>query len=189
MISSKIFELFAIGDVGVDLGCCDLGVSKHLLNTSQVRSVTEEVSGKGVSKGMGCDRRIESCSFRMSFDDIPDCLATQGASASREKKVVGADRVPVGEGVSRSFEIAFNPRDRFCSDRNDSFLAAFAEDAQGLSVEYRFVICSRGLSVDSCQGRPGQAGEFAGSESAGVENLENRAVPDFDGLAQKSGCF
>lgn len=109
MISSKIFELFAIGDVRVDLGCCDLRVSKHLLDTSQVRSVAEEVSGKGVSKSMGCDRGVESCSFRVAFDDIPDCLAAQGASASREKKVVGADGVPLSKSVSGAFEIVLNP--------------------------------------------------------------------------------
>ena len=43
------------GQVRVDLGCCDAGVAKHLLNVTQRRAAAEHVRREGVSKCMWSD--------------------------------------------------------------------------------------------------------------------------------------
>ena len=50
--------LLALGDVGVDLGCRDAGVSEQILETLQVSIVLQLVHGKGVAQGLGGDVRI-----------------------------------------------------------------------------------------------------------------------------------
>ena len=46
--------------MGVFLGCGERGMSQEFLDSSQVGSLIEEVRGKGMAKGVGSDRLIES---------------------------------------------------------------------------------------------------------------------------------
>ena len=42
-------------DVGVDLGRADVGVAEHGLHRPQIRTVVQEVGGKGMAQHMGAD--------------------------------------------------------------------------------------------------------------------------------------
>lgn len=49
------FAEVLVGEVGVDLGSTDIGVTEQTLDTAEIGSVHEEVSGKGVTEGVGGD--------------------------------------------------------------------------------------------------------------------------------------
>ena len=45
----------AAGDVGINLGCANVGVAEHRLNAAQISSPFEEVSRKGVTQYVGSE--------------------------------------------------------------------------------------------------------------------------------------
>ena len=55
--SVDLFEAF-IGDVGVDFGGGDLGMTQEFLDSAKVSSIREKVRGKGVAKDMRSDALI-----------------------------------------------------------------------------------------------------------------------------------
>lgn len=49
-----VFEVW-VGDVGVNLGGCDVAVAEHGLDAAEVGAVHEEACGEGVAQGVRCD--------------------------------------------------------------------------------------------------------------------------------------
>jgi hypothetical protein len=54
MLQDKIAQM-SINDMGVDLGCGEVGVTEHGLDHSQVGTTCQQVRRKGVTQDMGSD--------------------------------------------------------------------------------------------------------------------------------------
>ena len=68
---------FAVGDVGVDLSCRDVGVAEEKLDGAEVGAVTEEVSGETMAKGVRRDRFHNAGGDSIMFDEALDTARGQ----------------------------------------------------------------------------------------------------------------
>ena len=62
-------------DMRIDLSGCDIGVPQHLLNVPQVGSPGEHVRRKAVSQRVWANRRGNTDSENILFDQLPNRLA------------------------------------------------------------------------------------------------------------------
>ena len=67
-------------DVGVDLGCGEVGVAEHLLNHPQVSAVFKQVGGEGVAQHMRRDVLFHTC-CKSVFLDKPENVFTPDSAA------------------------------------------------------------------------------------------------------------
>ena len=58
-----------IGDMSIDLGCADVAVTEHRLNTTDVGAVHEEVGGKAVSHRVRTDVFCDAGKSSIAGDD------------------------------------------------------------------------------------------------------------------------
>ena len=82
----------AFFDVGVDLGRGDVGVAKEFLDDAEVGAAGEEVRGEAVAHEMGVDVGFESRAGGVLFDELPDALGGELASADGEENFGPAPR-------------------------------------------------------------------------------------------------
>lgn len=68
-----------IGDVGVDLGGGDVGVTKHRLNGADVGAVHKQVGGERMAQGMGADVFGDTGKTSIFFDDAGDGASRDAA--------------------------------------------------------------------------------------------------------------
>ena len=61
-----------IGDVGVDLGCADVSVTKKGLHGADVGTVHEKISCKAVSESVRCDMFSDASFSGIALDDTFD---------------------------------------------------------------------------------------------------------------------
>jgi hypothetical protein len=66
-----------IGDMGVDLGGGDRGVSEHRLDAPDIRSIGEEIGSKGVPQRMRVDIFDDAGFGGIVFDDAFDTSRCQ----------------------------------------------------------------------------------------------------------------
>ena len=76
-------------NMGINLGCRDVGMPQKLLNDPQVSSVLQKVGCEGVAQEVGVDFLGESRLGCPLLDDLPDPVGAQGAPADRKKNLGG----------------------------------------------------------------------------------------------------
>lgn len=121
-----------VGDVGVDLGGVDVGVSEHELYGTQIDAVVDEVGGEGVAQAMRAERS-DAGGVRIIFDNHPRELAGDAAAFLADEDFV-ADFV-FEQQRARFGAIAFDPVNGFFAHRHDTQFVAFAYGADAASVE------------------------------------------------------
>lgn len=121
-----------VGDVGVDLGGVDVGVSEHELYGTQIDAVVDEVGGEGVAQAVRAERS-DAGGFGVVFDNHPRELAGDAAAFLADEDFV-ADFV-FEQQRARFGAIAFDPVNGFFAHRHDAQFIAFAYGADAASVE------------------------------------------------------
>ena len=121
-----------VGDVGVDLGGVDVGVSEHELYGTQIDAVVDEVGGEGVAQAVRAERG-DAGGFGVVFDNHPRELAGNTAAFLADEDFV-ADFV-FEQQRARFGAIAFDPVNGFFAHRHDTQFIAFAYGADAAAVE------------------------------------------------------
>ena len=75
------------GHMRVYLGGGNIDMPEHYLDGTQVCTAFQEVAGKGVPEGVGCDFLFDSGLLRIPFDQFPKSLARHGFSGPGHKKI------------------------------------------------------------------------------------------------------
>lgn len=158
------FEVL-VGNVGVNLGSGDVGVSEHGLDGADVGAVHEEVGGEAMAQGMWGNVFGDAGHFGVFLDDAFD--GTRGETAV----VAGSiDRLKIAtiiekkgsEGIGASIEIILDPVGGSFGDENGTIFAAFATNDKLAAVEID------GIAIEF--------DEFGDTEPAGEKELNNGAV-------------
>ena len=121
-----------VGDVGVDLGGVDVGVSEHELYGTQIDAVIDEVGGEGVAQAVRAEGG-DAGGFGVVFDNHPRELSGDAAAFLADKNFV-ADFV-FEQQRPRFGAIAFDPVNGFFAHRHDTQFVAFAYGADAAAVE------------------------------------------------------
>ena len=78
-----------VGDVGVDFGRADAGMTEHLLHCQKVGAAFEQVGGEAVAEGVRTDVFLDAVAFGQFFYDEKNHLPRQARTAFVEKNRVG----------------------------------------------------------------------------------------------------
>ena len=89
VVGTMDFSKALLINMGINLGCRDVGMPQKLLNDPQVSSVLQKVGCEGVAQEVGVDFLGESRLGCPLFDDLPDPVGAQGAPADRKKNLGG----------------------------------------------------------------------------------------------------
>ena len=77
-------------NVRVDLGRSNIGMAEELLDDSQVGSILQKMSGKGVSEEVRVDFLGDARLPRSFLDDLPDTIRSQWPTPDGKKNLGGA---------------------------------------------------------------------------------------------------
>ena len=121
------------GDVRVNLGCCNIGMSKHCLNAAQISPPFQQMRCKGVAQGMGRNRLSDPSRPGSFFEKGPKGLSGESPSSSREKDKAAVARLhqlgpPLFQITTVKCQTAF-------SERNNAVLRSFSGGAQVTLLE------------------------------------------------------
>ena len=120
-----------IGKVSVYLGSADIGVTKETLDGTEVGTVHEEVSGKRMAEGVGCDVLGDAGKFGVFGDDTLDASGGETAVVSGVLFCAGVARVVDKEGVEvvgTGVEVVLQFLGCGVADEDGAVFAAFAAD-------------------------------------------------------------
>ena len=159
-----LFEAGAV-DVGVDLGCCDVGVAQHFLDDAEVGSAYEQVRCEAVAQHVGVD--LEAGGFSVVLHELPDADAFEGAACAREQQRALAAAVEFVEFGAAVGNVIVDCLLGGLAHGDEALFVAFAGDADD---------ADGGMDVGQ-----GDRADFAGAQAAGVEEFEQCAVAQVDG--------
>lgn len=112
--------------MGVDLGGCNIGVAKHHLYRTKIRTMAQQVGGKGVAQHVGGNIFFNTCGESSFFDDLPEAQSCHAGAAIGYEQVVAASSLE-DEGPG-CFMVVFN----FClgllTKGDETLLATLAEN-------------------------------------------------------------
>ncbi len=77
-------------DMGINLGCGDIGMAEHKLYGAEIGTVGEQVGGKGVAKGMGGEFVADSGGSCGIVYDLPEAQTGHGFCTIANKQGVAA---------------------------------------------------------------------------------------------------
>src|SRR5205809_5498800 len=149
------------GQVRIDLGRRDVGVTQHHLHGAQVRPALQQVARETVAQRVRRHALAQPRPARRAQHDLPERLPGERAAPRPDEEQ--RRRAARGrEAGTRLGEVAVDPRQRLAADRHQTLLASLAG---ALHVA--------GAAVDV---RHAQRERFRRAQTAGVEQLEQRAV-------------
>lgn len=76
-------------DMGIDLGGRNVGMAQEHLHSPQVRTVVEQVSGKGMTKAMWRELEVNACRPGIATNQLPEILACDGTAMLSYKDRIG----------------------------------------------------------------------------------------------------
>jgi len=82
-----IFQSVLI-DVGINLGGCNVGVTKHELHRTQICTMAQEVSCKRVTDHMWRNIFFDTGCKRRFADYLPESEPCHAAALPRDKKII-----------------------------------------------------------------------------------------------------
>src|SRR3989442_1835205 len=108
--------------MGVDLGCCDVGVAEHGLHGAQVGAALEEMAREGVTEYVRRHLGPESGARRGAADDDPERLAREPppARVHEEAAAIAPTRVEPPDLP----ELACDPNGGLGADRHETLFLA-----------------------------------------------------------------
>ncbi len=112
-------------DMGVDLGGGDVGMAKHELHGAQVRAMSQEVGGKGVTQHVRGDGFADPGRPRRFLDDLPETETAHGAAPVADKKGIAA--APLEDQRSCRLEVLLDDFPGRGTKGDESFLVALAD--------------------------------------------------------------
>ncbi len=124
----SLFQSFA-GDVRVNLGRADAGVSEDFLHTAQIGAAIEKVGGGGVPQDVWAFRAVAG-------HRTDDCCDNPVHGSGRERLPSRADKQVIDIGVrDESWSCVVAIREKCVpggdTKRNDAFLCTLTENANG----------------------------------------------------------
>ena len=128
----KAFVNFAkvrIGDVSVDLGGGNVGVTEKGLDGTQVGTIHKKIGGKTVTQSMRSDMFGDAGVASMSLDDALNAARGETAIVARggrDLEIFGIIKKEGGEAVVAKIEIIFNAISSGLVDENRTILFALA---------------------------------------------------------------
>ncbi len=71
-------------NVHAEVNLCggNIGVAKHFLDASDVRTVLEHMYGEGMPQGVGCNVSVDSSFFCIALKHFPETLAAHGLAGA-----------------------------------------------------------------------------------------------------------
>lgn len=152
-------------DMGVDLGCGDIGMAEHHLHRAQVGAMAEEVGGKRMADHVRRDFLRYTDSKGGFPDYLPKSQAGHAGAAPGDEKIVAA-LVFKDERPGR-FQVIVNFFPSLVAKGNQSFFIAFAEHPDKPGVQ---VACGKW-----------QTDQFRDPQTGRVENKKHGIIPFADG--------
>ena len=123
------FAKVGIGDVSVDLGGGNVGVTEEGLDRAQVGAVHKEVGGKTVTQSMWSDMFGDAGVASVSLDDALNAAGGKTAIVTRGGRDLEIFRIikkEGGEAVATKIEIIFNTISSGLVDENRAIFFTFA---------------------------------------------------------------
>lgn len=123
------FAKVGIGDVSVDLGGGNVGVTEERLDGTQVGAVHKEVGGKAVTQSMRSDMFGDAGVASVSLDDALNAARGETAIVARGGRDLEIFRIikkEGGEAVVAKIEIIFNAISSGLVDEDRAILFTFA---------------------------------------------------------------
>lgn len=152
-------------DMGVDLGCGDIGMAEHHLHRPQVGPMAEEVGGKRVADHVWRDFLCYADSQGGLPDDLPKSQAGHAGAAPGDEKII-AVLVFENERPGR-FQIVINFFPSLVAKGNQALFITLAENPDKPSVQIA--------------PRKRQADEFRNPQAGCVEDKKHGIIPFADG--------
>ena len=158
-------------NVRVDLGRSNIGMAEELLDDSQVGSILQKMSGKGVSEEVRVDFLGDARLPRSFLDDLPDTIRSQWPTPDGKKNLGGA--VWFKEAGALVAEVALQRVAGPASTGNDPGFVSFARDPQESVVEIE------GLQSDGA--------DFGEAQPGRIKQFKDRQVPATKRLGSVNG--
>ena len=160
-------------DMSVDLRRFHPGVTEHFLHIPDVGSASVHVGGARVSPQMAGAGFVDAAALEEFFDPVPKVgWAEAGAVAAEEKRGLGGQ---VMEERSGPGEVALQPSGGAFSDRQHPAFSVFAlphDQRAGVGIVVPVV----------------EIGHFRAPDAGGVEEFQNRAVAQAEGVGGVGDC-
>jgi hypothetical protein len=152
------------GNVGVDLGGGNAGVTEQGLDAAEVGAGVEHVGGKGMAQLVGADADGDAGVAEVFFEEIADCDGGDAPAA------LGNEERPRGDtGLGTVFLDGLESRSAY---GDDALFAALAQDANGLGER---------VDMGDIQGD-----EFREAKATGIEEFQDGGIA---GGAPGGGLF
>lgn len=120
-----------IGNVGVDLGSADVGMTEERLDGAEVSTVHEEVSSERMAESVGSDMFSNASEAGVFFNHALDGARSEAAEIAiltREARVFGIIKEEGGERIMADTEVVFYPGGGRLVDENRTVFTTFAAD-------------------------------------------------------------
>ncbi len=161
------FAEVGVGDVGVDLGSADVGVTEHGLDAAEVGAVHEEVGGERVAESVGGDVFSDAGGAGVFFDDALDGAGSESSKISGSVDGVEVFRVveeESREGIVADGEVIIGGGGGSLGDEDGAVFFAFTADDEFAAVEVDAVAI--------------ETAEFGDAKTAGEEKFDDGAVAE-----------
>ena len=127
------FQQLPFIHMGINLRCADIGVPQHFLNNTQIRTIFQQVAGKGMTQRMRMNVFLYAGKKRRFLDDAPDTLPVKTfAMTGKENIRTGDIFEQQGSGL---FEITLQQIPCNTADRDDTFFGTFSKHSDSPHIE------------------------------------------------------
>src|SRR5689334_20618809 len=116
----------AAGDVSINLGRANAGMTEQFLDDAQICTVLEQVRGETVPQHMRCYIALDASEPDATFDSLPQGRSREGGAPAREKD--GRRRATGHQLGTTRLKIATQGGGGLPAQRDDSFLVALANN-------------------------------------------------------------
>lgn len=127
-----------VGDVSVDLGCGDVGVTEKSLNGAKVGAVHEEIGCERMTESMRGDVLSDAGGFGIFFDNALDRTGGQAAIVSRSIDFVEMTRIvkkESGKGIVANGKIFTDAIGGSFGDEDGAVFLTLPADKKFATVE------------------------------------------------------
>lgn len=122
----NVFETVLV-DMGIDLSRGYISVAQHKLYGAEIGAMGQHMGGKRMAQHVGGDVLTDTGGNGCFPENLPETQASHGASAIGDKESVAA--LAIKNGRSGGVKVTLQFFSGGFSKRDQSFLVAFAEDA------------------------------------------------------------
>src|SRR6056297_2786739 len=148
-------------EMRINLCCCNIRMSQHFLNSSQIRTAFDKMCCKGMAENMWTHLFIDICQFYIFLNNLPHAhTAQRSATAIQKDNITGFDII--FQKRSDIFQIIFQMTFRFITEWHNSFFKPFTHNPDP--------------AIFQENSRLSQFQQFRNPQTATVENLKHGSV-------------